>query len=132
MKGLGKNTRFKKTAPLSKNYRKGGATEIGKESQSYKEYVKTMFGGGKTEKKNKYADGGKIGANPMGKKVPLDAELKASLKKMGSSKNEIAKFEKEGINQITTIGKRKSRPLDNKRSRGRKYNPANARTKWAD
>ena len=28
MKGLGKNTRFKKTAPLSKNYRKGGATDM--------------------------------------------------------------------------------------------------------
>jgi hypothetical protein len=53
VKGLGKNTRYKKTAPLSKSYRKGGSTEVGSESksQSYKEYVKTMFGGGYLSKK---------------------------------------------------------------------------------
>ena len=59
MKGLGKNTRYKKTAPLSKSYRKGGSTEVGKESQSYKEYVTTMFGGGAT----KYKDGGMVNKN---------------------------------------------------------------------
>ena len=50
--GMWKN----KNAPMSKNYRaggalnynKGGGTEVGKEASSYKEYVKEMFGGGKT------------------------------------------------------------------------------------
>jgi hypothetical protein len=41
-------------APMSSMYRKGGkfnmggGTEMGKESKSYKEYVKEMFGGGMT------------------------------------------------------------------------------------
>jgi hypothetical protein len=56
MKGLGRNTRFKKPHGYSgggnprnrKNYANKGATEIGQEAQSYKEYVKTMFGGGIT------------------------------------------------------------------------------------
>ena len=44
------------TAPMSKDYRKGGrlymgggGTEVGKEAKSYKAYVKKMFGGGKTK-----------------------------------------------------------------------------------
>ncbi len=43
------------TAPMSKDYRKGGrlymgggGTEVGKEAKSYKAYVKKMFGGGLT------------------------------------------------------------------------------------
>ena len=63
MKGLGRNTRFKKPHGYSgggnprnrKNYANKGATEIGQEAQSYKEYVKTMFGGGDTLRKPKKA-----------------------------------------------------------------------------
>ena len=53
-----KNMGLKKknlTAPMSKDYRKGGrlymgggGTEVGKEAKSYKTYVKKMFGGGMT------------------------------------------------------------------------------------
>ena len=56
----------------------------------------------------------------------------ASFKKMGASQAEIDRMKKEGVEQIVTIGTSKKRPLDDKRSRGRKYNPVNARTKWAD
>ena len=56
-------------SPMSKEYRKGGklymrggGTETGKEAKSYKEYVKTMFGGGMTSepamKRKKYDKGG--------------------------------------------------------------------------
>ena len=31
-----------------KSYMGGGSTEVGKQAQSYKEYVKRTFGGGKT------------------------------------------------------------------------------------
>lgn len=52
-KGLGRNTRFKqKNQKVSKKgnkaYMSGGSTEVGKQAQSYKEYVKKTFGGGKT------------------------------------------------------------------------------------
>jgi len=137
VKGLGKNTRYKKTAPLSKSYRKGGSTEVGKESQSYKEYVKTMFGGGAT----KYKDGGSVPMKAAKRPKPMEAADKmvkptkediASFKKMGASQAEIDRMKKEGVLTVTTVGTRKKRPLDNKRSRGRKYNPANAQTKWTD
>jgi len=62
MKGLGRKTRYQKKKPhgysgggksiVRKNkvgYANKGATEVGKEAQSYKEYVKTMFGGGDTK-----------------------------------------------------------------------------------
>tara|TARA_R100000656_G_scaffold87295_2_gene63431 strand:- start:8 stop:433 length:426 start_codon:yes stop_codon:yes gene_type:complete len=61
MKGLGRKTRFQKKkhgysgggkSIVRKNkvgYANKGATEVGKEAQSYKEYVKTMFGGGDTK-----------------------------------------------------------------------------------
>ena len=53
--GGGKSTMMPK-APMSAmyrnggqlNYNKGGGTEVGKEATSYKEYLKEMFGGGKT------------------------------------------------------------------------------------
>ena len=59
MKGFGRNTRFKEPHGYSgggkprvrKNkYANKGATEIGKENkvESYKEYIKRMFGGGET------------------------------------------------------------------------------------
>ena len=139
MKGLGRNTRYLKTAPLSKSYRKGGSTEVGSESksQSYKEYVKTMFGGGAT----KYKDGGSVpmkAAKRLKPKKATDKMVKptkediASFKKMGASQAEINRMKKQGVLTVTTVGTRKKRPLDDKRSRGRKYNPANARTKWAD
>jgi hypothetical protein len=52
-KGLGRNTRFKQknkkvVSKGKKSYMGGGATEVGKQAQSYKEYVKKTFGGGKT------------------------------------------------------------------------------------
>ena len=54
----GGNTMMPK-APMSAMYRKGGklsynrggGTEMGNETKSYKEYVKKMFGGGLTSKK---------------------------------------------------------------------------------
>jgi hypothetical protein len=46
---------WRNKSPMSKEYRKGGklymgggGTETGKEAKSYKEYVKTMYGGGMT------------------------------------------------------------------------------------
>ena len=74
MKGLGRNTRFKKPHGYSGGgnprnrkdkvgYADKGATEIGQEAQSYKEYVKTMFGGGITSpdlSEIKYKKGGKV------------------------------------------------------------------------
>ena len=51
-KGLGRNTRYKSKVAGKKDkknaYRGGGSTEVGKQAQSYKEYVKRTFGGGKT------------------------------------------------------------------------------------
>lgn len=61
MKGLGRKTRFQKKkhgysgggkSIVRKNkvgYANKGATEVGKQTQSYKEYVRTMFGGGDTK-----------------------------------------------------------------------------------
>jgi hypothetical protein len=48
-KGLGRNTRYSKEGRAkskSKKYRTGGGLEIGKETKSYKEYAKKMYGGG--------------------------------------------------------------------------------------
>jgi|TARA_R110000744_G_C18936771_1_gene513835 hypothetical protein len=112
MKGLGKNTRFKKTAPLSKNYRKGGATEVGKESQSYKEYVKTMYGGGVTE----FQGGGHL--------------LKENKRKF--KKKELQDKEDKNPRSANIIGVRSKQRLDGKRSRGRKYDRSNARTKFSN
>ena len=172
-------------APMSSMYRKGGmlsynkggATEIGKESQSYKEYVKKMFDGGMTspamKKKNKFRDGGKIGEalglkekfqkkpkeaskpklgpskakasapkkakktrnfsndvpDRMGKPTKSDIE---AFKRMGVSKKEIDRMNNEGVLTVTTVGTKRKRPLDGERSRGRKFNRANARTKFSD
>ena len=51
MKGLGRKTRYSvegKAKSKAKKYRAGRKTEVGKEAkvQSYKEYVKGMYGGG--------------------------------------------------------------------------------------
>jgi len=52
MAGGGKSTKgfARGGAPMSSKFRMagGGGTEVGKETQSYKEYVKNMFGGGDT------------------------------------------------------------------------------------
>ena len=59
MSGDRNNSMMMPKAPMSAMYRKGGklsynrggGTEMGKETKSYKEYVKKMFGGGPTSKK---------------------------------------------------------------------------------
>jgi hypothetical protein len=63
--GLFRNKNAKATP-----YKDKGVTEVGKEAktQSYKEYVQKMFGGGMTEpamKKNKMMGGGMIGPHPQ-------------------------------------------------------------------
>jgi hypothetical protein len=63
--GLFRNKNAKATP-----YKDKGMTEVGKEAktQSYKEYVQKMFGGGMTEpsmKKNKMMGGGMLGPHPQ-------------------------------------------------------------------
>jgi hypothetical protein len=63
--GLFRNKNAKATP-----YKDKGVTEVGKEAktQSYKEYVQKMFGGGMTEpamKRNKMMGGGMLGPHPQ-------------------------------------------------------------------
>ena len=65
----------------------------------------------------------------MGKPTKSDIE---AFKRMGVSKKEIDRMNNEGVLTVTTVGTKRKRPLDGERSRGRKFNRANARTKFSD
>ena len=94
---------YKKTKKMSK----GGAT-------------KKMYGGGMTKKKLNYKDGG------------TTDPIIATNKRRKSTKKLQAKLDENPKNSITVGTKRAKRPLDDKKSRGRKYDRANAGTKFSD
>jgi len=132
--GMGKKTRkpltgymgggmMKKKPPMSKMFRGGGMTKD--TTPSYKDMVQKMYGGGMTKKKLNYKDGG------ITKTQLSEKELKG-LQKAGVSKNEIDAMRGKKLPTVTTVGKKRKRPLDGKRSRGRKYDRSHAGTSWSD
>ena len=121
---------MKKKPPMSKMFRGGGMTSDA--TPSYKDMVQKMYGGGMTKKKLNYKDGGKVGSNvPDKMEIPTEKDIE-TFKRMGVSQSQIDQMKKEGVLTVTTVGKRRKRPLDGERSRGRKYDRANARTKFVD
>ena len=126
--GMGKKTRKPlagymgggktKKPPMSKMYRGGGMTKD--TTPSYKDYVQKMFGGGMTKKKLNYKDGG------------TTDPLIATNKRRKRTKKLQAELDKNTRNSITLGTKRANRPLDGKKSRGRKYDRSNAGTKFSD
>jgi len=111
----GKKAKYMAGGGKTKKYMAGGGKVEG-----YQDYVKRMFGGGMTKKKLNYKDGG-----------TTDPTI-ATIKRRKSTKKLQAKLDENPKNSITVGTKRAKRPLDGKRSRGRKYDRANAGTKFSD
>ena len=124
----GKKTKYMASGKKTKYMASGKMT--GK-VEHYKDYVKRMFGGGMTsapamkKKRLNFKDGG------ITKTQLSEKELKG-LQNAGVSKNEIDAMRGKKIPTVTTVGKKRKRPLDGKRSRGRKYDRSHAGTSWSD
>lgn len=93
--------------------------------EHYKDYVKRMFSGGMTsapamKKKTVNYKGG-------GSTDPLIATNKRKKRK----KRLQAEYDKNPQSHVT-VGSRIKRPLDGKKSRGRKYDRSHAGTIWSD